>query len=187
MSQPEETNKQAALAAATMMQHLSPGSLADLRRMTKRNGAPAFWRLAAQHLRTIGRQTEEWMDIIRILAILTPKGDPAVRSPLHDGRRQLGAVLCDGGDPEWSGPEPVYSERRLAQLMAARGPQRAVLLERAARVVARSRTSGSGVNVVDIAFVLLSPDHGRRLAEPYYHRLDRAERAANQAKEETPK
>lgn len=183
MWQPDDPRAQAARAAATMIQGLGPGPLADLRRMTKEDGAPAFWRLAAQHPGTIGRQTEEWMDIIRILAILTPKGDPAARSPLHDGRRQLGAVLCDGGDPGWSGPAPVYSERRLAQLMAARGPQRAVLLERAARVLARSRTSGSGINVVDIALVLLSPDRGRRLAEPYYRRLDHAERAADQAKE----
>ena len=181
----DDPRAQASHAVAAMMQHLGPGPLAELRRMKKEAGAPAFWRLAAQNPNTIGRQVGDWMDIIRILAILTPKGDPVARAPLHDSKRRFGAVLCDGGDPGWSGPNPVFSERRLAQLMAARGPQRAVLLERAARALARSRAPGSGIDVVDIALVLLSPDVGRRLAEPYYRRLDHAERAAEKIKEGT--
>ena len=167
--------RQAVLAATAMMQHLDPGSLSELRRMEKGRCAPAFWRLLARHPRTIGRPEKEetWMNIIRIVAILTPKGDPAVRASLHDPKRRLGEVLCDWGDEYWTGPRPVFSEHRLAQLMAARGPQRAVLLERAARALARSMPSGSGVNVPDIAYMLLTSDDGRRLAEPYYRRLDR--------------
>ena len=184
MSLHDDPRAQASRAAAATMQHLGPGPLAELRRMEKGAGAPGFWRLAAQHPNTIGRRADDWMDIIRILAILITKGDQSC-ARLHDSKRRLGAVLCDGGDPGWSGPNPVFSERRLAQLMAARGPQRAVLLERAARMLARSREPGSGIDVVDIALVLLSPDVGRRLAEPYYRRLDHAERAAEKTKEGT--
>ena len=112
---------------------------------------------------------------------MTPKGDPANRVSLHDSRRRLGEVLCDGGDPGWTGPRPVLSDRRLTQLIAARGPQRAVLLIRAARMLARSRIPGSGVNVPDIALTLLGPATGQLLAEPYYRRLDRAESGAEKS------
>ena len=122
------------------------------------------------------------MDIVRVIAILTPKGDPEQRPALHAAARRLGEVLCDGGDPdpEWSG-QPCLSERRLTQLMAAREPLRTVLLTRAARMVAQSRLPGDGVNVVDVAWAVLRPDDERLLAEPYYRRLDRAEQIAGQA------
>ena len=174
----------AAIAAAERLQHLNPGPLAELRRMTSAAGAPIFWRLAAQHPDTIGRDRDEktWMDIVCILAILTPKGDPASRSPLHKPRRRLGEVLCDGGDPDWAGPRPLVSELRLARLMSARGPQRADLLRHAARMITHSRRE-IGINVADLALVLLQPTDGRRLAEPYYRRLDRAEAAARTSEE----
>lgn len=182
-----ETDWEAAATAAAWMQNLAPGPLAELRRMKQGVGAPAFWRLVAKHPHTIGRRTEPWMEIIRILAILTPKGDPAARPRLHVGTRRLGAVLCDGGDPEWSGSEPVYSERRMAQLLTARGSQRAVHLQRAARMLARRMQPGSGVSAGDIALVLLRPNDARRLAEPYYSRLDRAEQAAKKDEQITLK
>ena len=122
------------------------------------------------------------MDIVRILAILTPKGDPATRPSLHNPRRRLGEVLCDGGDLDWRGPRPLVSESRLARLMSARGPQRALLLRHATRMLTHSRRD-IGVDVVDVALVLLHPSDGRRLAEPYYRRLDRAESAARNDKE----
>ena len=174
-----------AVPAAKLMRDLDPGQLAECRRMNGQTGAPAFWRLVAQHPNTIGRHnhTDQWMEIVRILAILTPKGDPTERLGLHDSKRHLGEVLCDGGDPGWTGPTPVFSEHRLAQLMAARGDQRAVLLRRAAQMLARSRIPTSGVNVVDIAQVLLQPENGRLLAEPYYRRLDRAEQNAKKSAE----
>ena len=176
----------AAIAVARCTQHLAPGPLAELRRLSA-NGAPAFWRLAAQHPATIGgaRQTD-WIEIVRMIAILTPKGDPTKRPPLHDRNRRLGAVLCDGGDPdpEWKGPQPNFSERRLTQLVAARGPQRAALLERAVRALARTRPPDSRVNVTDLARAVLRQHDAALLAEPYYRRLDRAERIANQTKDQ---
>lgn len=181
MSNSEEVGR-AAIATARMLQRLEPGPLADLRRMDGGIGAAGFWRLAAQHPDTIGRDQEPWMGIVHIMAILTPKGEPSARWDLHDPRRRLGTVLCDGGDPGWPGtasPRPMVSEHRLGQLLAARGKQRQVLLTRVARAIARTRQPNSGVNVVDIAWTLLDPDSRystQRLAEPYYRRLDRAER-----------
>ena len=180
----------AALAAARYLQRLDPGPLAELRRMSDPSGAPMFWRLVARHPNTIGcpERQSEWMTIVRALAILFDKGDPASRPPLHDFRRPLGKVLCDGGNPGWpqdqAGPaQPVFSERRLTQLLASRSSQRMTLLERAARALAQKRVPGSGVDVTDIAHVLLEPRDARRLAEPYYKCLDRALWAAEKAME----
>ena len=184
MTQHEEpTAATAARAAAKLLQELHPGALADLRRMEQGRRAPAFWRLAARYRDTIGRpsQEETWARIVRIIALLTPTGEPSKRPTLHVAARRLGAVLCDGGDPAWPDrgagvPRPMFSELRLAKLIAARGTQRAILLQRAARALARSMPPGSGVNVVDIAYALLRPDDNRTTARHYYDRLDAAER-----------
>ena len=176
MPRASESPAEATLAAAKFLQQLAPGPLAELRRMEQGSAAPAFWRLVARHPNSIGRPDREqvWMNIIRILAILTRKGDQENRSWLHDSKRRLGQVLCDGGDPNWTGPRPALSEYRLMKLMAARGQQRTVLLTRSARAIARSMIPGSGLNVPDIAYVLLSPGNDRHLAEHYYRRLDSA-------------
>lgn len=180
MPNPEHPVDKTAVAAAQILQKLDPGGLAEVRRMEPETAAPGFWRLVARYPDTINQGYEQWVAIVRILAILTPKGDPSVREPLHNAQRRLGAVLCDGGDPEWPpsiDSRPMLSERRLAQLMAARGSQKNVLLERAARALARTRRPGSGINVCEIAWTLLdsgSGGTGRRLAEPYYRRLDGA-------------
>lgn len=176
----------AAMSAATLMHYLDSGPLAELRRLDPDagvTGAPIFWRLAARHPDTIGApaRRHRWMSIIRMLALLTPRGDV----PLHSSQRMLGAVLCDGGRPDWpsgttGAPAPFFSEQRLAQLAGAEGQQRAALLERAVRMLASSMAPGSGVNVPDIAFCLLEPHrYGDRLVGPYYSRLDRAEAAGS--------
>ena len=177
----------AAIAAAKLMQQLAPGPLAELRRMSAAAGAPGFWRLAAQHPTTIGHpdRQKQWVAIVRMLAILTSKGDPSSRADLHDSKRRLGRVLCEGGDPTWEGPNPKFSERRLTQLIASRSPQRTVLLERAIRALAQSRLPTAGLNVIDIAWAELRPDDGRLLAEPYYRRLDRATVAHTNSTEES--
>ncbi len=172
-----------ARSAAKYLQYLDPGNLAELRRMRPPSvGAPAYWRLAARHSGTISRNHNAWLVILRSLAILTPRGEPESRPPLHNPSRRLGYVLCDGGDPDWPSTgklvRPAISENRLAQLMSARGKQRQILLERAIRAIARTRRPESGINVVDIAWWLLSTDaerSTRQLAESYYQRLDRAE------------
>ena len=177
----------AALSAAATLRQLAPGLLAELRQMRAGAGAPVFWRLASRHPGTIGRpdREREWMAIVRILAILTPREG----LQLHNGARRLGAVLCDGGDPGWPGNAgraiPLLSERRLALLMNTHGPQRLALFERAARCLSRAIVSGSGVNVPDIAYALLLPGrYGPFLARAYYLRLDRAEWKTETANEE---
>lgn len=182
----------AATAAATTLGGLAPGDLAELRRMGPGNLAPWFWRLATRH-GAIAYREEDWMHVVRILAILTPRGDQEKRPRLHQPSRRLGAVLCDGGDNSWPDssqgqPRPAYSELRLAKLLESRGAQRPVLLTRAARGLARSMPPGAGVDVRDIAFTILYPhsaEVNNGLARSYYARLDGASRRASNQQEDT--
>ena len=173
---------QVVVRVVEFIQHLEPGPLAELRRLDAARPAPAFWRLAARHPDSVGDPSKQasWMSIVRVIATLMPKGDPAQRPSLHDPRRRLGEVLCDGGDPAWprdnSDARPVYSEARFSRLLAARGRHREILLERAARTIAKVRQPDSGVNLVDVAYTLFRPTDRRWLAESYYRRLDGAMR-----------
>jgi hypothetical protein len=176
MPDPTDDPGAVALSIAGTLRRLDPGALATLRRREDATATPAFWRLAARHDGLV-RRPETWGPIVRALAILTPKGAPEDRPELHDGARKLGTCLCDGGDPDWhrgTAPRPMLSERRLAQLMAARGPQRAVLLIRAIRALGAKKPADAKIDVADLAWTFLNPDPAR-LARPYYVRLDRAE------------
>ena len=178
---PSETAAEAVQSAAEDIRKLDPGDLAKLRRAREGRIAPAFWRLVSRHPQTIGRAQQEhtWMAILRIIAILTPTGSPDDRPSLHDRGQRLGKVLCDGGNLDWGKKDkrPALSELRMAQLLSARGNQRAVLLTRAARAIARSRSPNVRINVVDLAYALLRPDDITSIAKPYYDRLDAAQRA----------
>jgi CRISPR system Cascade subunit CasB len=147
-------------------------------------GTPIFWRLAAE-LDFRADQTKQWMQVVRILAILTPKSrlNPAVR--LHDGSRRLGRAFCDGGNPAWpsdpKNPRPALSETRFARLLATPVAQRGEALARIARMLARTRASEVGINCTDIARLLLQTDDSippQNLARDYYRRLDPADRNA---------
>ncbi len=170
---------QASLAIACALKRATPGDLAAMRRMRDGIGAPLFWRLAARHPE-IDRRPDAWIAIARMLALLTPTGQPEARPPLHDAARPLGAVLCDGGDRNWSGPAPMLSETRLARLLAARGKARRVALERALRMLARTRSPGPLVNVPEIAWAVLNPAGGQ-IARDYYARLDQAAHTKEEA------
>ena len=169
---------------------LDPGPLAELRRMESDGvGTAMFWRLAAS-LDFPAEETNQWMQIVRILAILTPKSrlSPAVR--LHDRSRRLGRTLCDGGNQAWptdpKSPRPALSEERLARLLATPVEQRGEAIERIARMLARSRTPEIGINCTEISRLLLEPDNPRPLqdiARYFYARLDPADR--NSTKEGT--
>ncbi|TWB64420.1 hypothetical protein [Nitrospirillum viridazoti] len=165
------------------LQRLAPGPLAELRRMEPGGaGTPAFWHLAAK-LELPQGDIDAWQQTIRIMAILSEKGAPETRKPLHDERRPLGAALCDGGDRDWqpspaSEPRPCLSEARFARFLALPAAARGEALERISRALARK--AGHGLNCADIADLLLRPDDPRppqRLARAYYDRLDRARRA----------
>jgi CRISPR system Cascade subunit CasB len=170
---------------------LDPGPLADLRRMEPGDaGAAAYWRLASKGGFLEG-PADIWMQIVKIMAILTPKGERQPPDRLHQAKPGLGAILCDGGDPSWPGdakgvePRPFLSETRLARFLAQPPAYRGEALERIARMLARSRSPESGVNCAQIAWLLLHPegDHtGQTIARDYYRRLDTASRSA-QSKE----
>ena len=168
------------------MKLLGAGPLAELRRMAVDGpGTTDFWHLAGLSGFLEDRQhTDSWMRIVKIMAILTPKGEPAERHFLHDERRSLGEVLCDGGHRDWptadAAARPFLSETRLARFLAQRPEQRTETLERQARALAAKRDPKIGINCVDIAALLLSsdrkPNHLRKLARKYYQRLDSAKR-----------
>lgn len=175
MSNPRSVDE-AAVYAAGVMRHLDPGAMAALRRMTADAPAPAFWKIAvAREHEMLGTSRSRWVEILRILAILTPRGTPKDRKALHDGARpngRLGAALCDGGNPTWDGNRPMMSERRVAQLLATRGEARIEALVRAARALAASRDTGTGLDVRSIAWAVLNPENTNAIAEAYYRRLD---------------
>lgn len=169
---------------------LEPGELASLRRMSldgEDSGAPYFWRLASRHHFGGPERTAVWARIVQIMAILTAKGSPDDKGSPHtprtkaSGYRGLGHALCDGGDPSWgqgeTDPRPMLSELRFARLLAARGPMRTDLMERAARALAARKPDDAGVDCADLARLLLfdgNPEPARKLARDYYDRLDRA-------------
>lgn len=177
---------------------LAPGPLAELRRMEiNGSGTPAFWRLAAKGA-FLDQDTDAWMQIARIMAILVPKGELTGKERLHQTRdetgrkRGLGAVLCDGGDPDWPPKnavvhDGVLSERRLARFLALSTIDRGPALERIARMLATRRSPYSGVDCVEIANLLLDPDnpeHVRAVAREYYRRLDGAVRTGQKGETE---
>lgn len=173
-------------AVGDMLKSLDPGPLAELRRATGHDRPPAYWRLASQH-DLIGRgDPDAWLAVVQAMAILTEKGRASAKPSPHFEGRPLGQALCDGADAAWpygaaTTPRPMLSEPRLARLIAARGEQRRALLLRAVRMLAARRSSGAGVNCVELARLLLRPNEAGaadRLAQTYYRRLDRASRSA---------
>jgi CRISPR system Cascade subunit CasB len=182
-----ETLAETIYAIGQVLAALEPGPLAELRRRPSVNGdagAPYLWRLIARH--GIRSREATWARIIRIMAILTEKGrdenkpSPHQRAQKANGWRGLGTALCDGGDRNWpergTTPRPVYSEDRLARLLAAKRDTRADLMERAARMLAAKKPKGAPIDCTDIAEFLLCEDDrpARDIARDYYKRLDQA-------------
>ncbi|MBF0445566.1 MAG: hypothetical protein HQL68_08240 [Magnetococcales bacterium] len=169
--------------------NLSPGPLADLRRMRPgEEGAAFFWKLAARHDMGEGVLLTRWQRVVQAMALLMPKGEQQPGWVLHDPKRSVGAVLCDGGQISWSGSgrgdKPILSEQRLARLLAARGRQREMIVERVVRMLARSRDPHSGINCVELAKIILFSENKSsvgEIARNYYYRLDIAT-----AKQEKP-
>lgn len=110
-----------------------------------------------------GKALDQWAAITRMLALLTPTGERAPGKGLQDASVGLGAVLCGQGG------RPLLSEARLARLLAARSDQRVLALERAVRMLARYHPR---FNLPDLAWAVLNPDGGARIAQDYYRRLD---------------
>ncbi|MBF0135211.1 MAG: hypothetical protein HQL65_03155 [Magnetococcales bacterium] len=155
---------------------LDPGPLARLRRMDAHGpGESDFWQLAGRcGFLTAIQGGDEWLRLVKIMALLVPKGDPANRGRLHQSTRAFGAVLCDGGQPGWPGERPFLSENRLARFLSLPTAKRGAALEGMVRMLAASRAPDLGVNCLDIAYLLFSNkvQHTRKLASTYYDRLD---------------
>jgi len=124
MSNADAVNK-AAVAAAGELHRLDPGPLADLRRMQAETAAPAFWRLAARYPDTVGARQEVWITILRILAILTPKGAAEGRPALHDFSRPFGAALWRRSGMVRSAADPQRTQAGSTVGGAGQGAQRA--------------------------------------------------------------
>lgn len=174
-------------ALSEEMWRLAPGDLAELRRFQlDEAGPPAYWRLAAR-CDFLDDSAERWGSLVRILALLTPKGEKRAGDRLHDSKRSLGAVLCDGGDPSWPRDRearPMLSEARLARLLATSRAQRADVLTRIARMLAARRDPGTGINTVELAALLLSDDvkaEMSRIAREFYRRLDTTQKSITEA------
>lgn len=71
------------------------GDLARLRRMTGDRRCAAFWRIAAAHLNDNAGfgALSRWADLMRLLAMLTPSGDPNRRQEFHSKDARVGTVL----------------------------------------------------------------------------------------------
>ncbi len=162
---------------STAMAKLDTGDLADLRRADCEGSGPAaFWRLAAACGFLDDNRSEAWMRIVKIMAILTPKG--ARVKPIHDPKKKIGSVLCDGGNPGWRPSEPpLLSETRLMRFLAEPPGRRAVSLERIARMIVAKRTGEPNIDCTEIAGLLLFQDRSfaiKNIARDYYRRLDGA-------------
>lgn len=173
---------------SSALTQLGTGELAELRRMDGDGpGCAAFWQLAAEcDFIDEANRTEAWMRIVKIMTVLTPKGERANARPVHDPRQRLGTALCDGGDPAWnaaSQAQPLLSERRLMRFLAEPSGRRAESLERAARMLAAKRNAERGIDCTEIAALLLFPANkfaARDIARAYYRRLDSVAREAQQ-------
>jgi len=157
-------------AVVGKMMKLDPGELARLRRMDVEGpGELEFWRLVQN---TGLRGDTSGMQLVKILALLAPRGDVGSRAPFHRLGEPLGKILA----------EADFSEKRLAGFMALPFARRAEALEGIARFI--SRKMEYGVNCVDIAQLLFVDDAWplRQLARHYYAASDRI--AAAEAKGE---
>ena len=111
-------------------QEFPRGDHAQLRRMDPSDPGPAvFWRLyAGRNLSGIGGEDSEkkWATIIQGIALLSEQD--------MGSQKRFGRSLFEGDDP--SRTKPFYSERRIDQLLAARGQTLRTLLSRAFRMLA---------------------------------------------------
>lgn len=145
---------------ADAVARLAPGDLARLRRMDPDGpGEAAFWQLATEL-----DLPDRWMRFVRMLALITPRGDSRAGKPsAHDGSRALGAALAEAG----------FSELRLLRLIERAPEARADALERMVRFLG---TRGAGAFDCRELYWLLhgsGPEPLRRLADQYFRTLAR--------------
>jgi CRISPR system Cascade subunit CasB len=153
-----------ALAHALTHGHVSPGDIADLRRLEPDDpSSPAFWKtlgsVVAAHVElpaggpALDRAERQWAMILNAAAHL--RG-------LHNPGRSLGAALAAAG----------FSELRFVRLLRASGDGLPVAVRTTARYLA---AKGEPADVGDLAELVISDGHSwseqvrRRIARTYYH------------------
>ena len=168
------------LRSAIREQEFPRGDHAQLRRMDPSDPGPAvFWRLyAGRNLSPIGGDDSEkkWATIIQGIALLSE----------HDrgSQKRFGRALFEGDDP--NRPTPFYSERRLNQLLVARGQTLRTLLRRAFRMLV---DTGQCIYWLQVAELVLNDDGynsdetdrlRHEVASDYYRSLAIAQRRSAQ-------
>lgn len=169
-----------------LLKRLPPGPLAELRRTSLPGRLPLNFFSLAVACDLPRHEDAAWVQIVRIMAILTDKGrddakpSPHARRSEKSGWRGLGHALCDGGHQNWgqgsSDPRPVISQQRLSRLVNAPRARRGPMLERIARSLAATKPKGASVDCAAIARLILYDDVTRTvrdIARDYYDRLDR--------------
>ena len=160
-------------------QEFPRGDHAQLRRMDPSDPGPAvFWRLyAGRNLSQVGGADSEkkWATIIQGIALLSE----------HDrgSQKRFGRALFEGDDPIRL--KPFYSERRLDQLLVARGQTLRILLRRAFRMLV---DTGQCIYWLQVAELILNDgydeteaDRARNaIASDYYRSLAIAQRRSTQ-------
>ena len=143
-------------------QEFPRGDHAQLRRMDPSDPGPAvFWRLhAGRHLSEIGGADSEkkWATIIQGIALLSEQD--------RGSQKRFGRALFEGDDPDRT--NPFYSERRLDQLLAARGQTLRTLLRRAFRMLAGT---GQCVYWQQVAELALNDGHNDAEADRLRHEV----------------
>ena len=156
--------KDTAIAVARWTQQLAPGPLAELRRLVPRERRPrilASWPRSTP-LPSVVPGRPSWMDIVRMIAILTAEGrtdEPAAPARLGP---KTGRPSCATEATPRPGVEGVLNH--ISASAASRSSsqhadaQRAALLVRAVRALARTRPPDAGINVTDLAWAVLKED-----------------------------
>ena len=143
---------------------LDPGSLARLRRMDPLGpGEAEFWKLAVSHHY---RTDQVGIMLIKLLAILTPKGQPG-KKVLHIPQMPLGKLLA-----RIENSRPLLSETRLLRFIALPFEKRPEALERICFLIAAK--GHDGLDCVGLAKLLFYPEvnHTRILARAYFSSLN---------------
>lgn len=148
--------------AVSIEKNLSPGDVAELRRLTHRDpGGPAFWKLWASIIEpneVFAKGTSSESRQSRWAAIL---GAMAQLGGLHDPRIRLGTALAEAG----------FSELRLVRLLRA---HESVLLDLLRPTAAFLSSKGVSCNQAQLAELVLSDGQPqddavrRRIARDFY-------------------
>ena len=157
---------------------MTTGEKASLRRMDPSNPHSAvFWKLISQRGMPRNPDIKKWGLITHGIALMSHAAGLA-----HNPIKPVGRVLYDGNQDQ-SGTA-FYSEKRLATLLAARGPTLHRLLARMFRMLA---SKGCAFNWWEMAWFILNDDNEERadearikIAREYYRTERRRSSSTNE-------